>query len=223
MRPLVCATSLVVLVAGGRCVGAAEPGRLYDREWPAKTNPPVVAGGIVLRRVPGTRSDAPKARDRIDPSRDVQMLLVLSKKNRLRQQEHHRQPRPVRHPETGWWTFPMGRIHGFPAEAPEAAALREVSEETGLRNLMVLVEAGSYSLKRRGERVFFWLRPRRPVALDHNGIWTPRLTPGSEIAQCEWVPWSDALDRLAAPDARVLDSVPPTHSPFWWVADAEGK
>lgn len=204
MRPLVFATSLVVLVAGERFVGAAEPRPTDGAGRTANADRPVVAGGIVLRWVPSARSDTIRALDPRTRPRDRQVLLVLSHKNRLRQQADLKRPAQDGRRPPSRWTFPMGRIGILSGETPEIAALREVREETGLRGLLPLGEVGRYPVKRRGVRVFYWLGPARPRPLDREGRWTPRLTAGFEIAQCEWVPCSDAVDELAPPDARVL-------------------
>ncbi len=98
--------------------------------------------------------------------------------------------RPAGRPP-GLWALPKGRID--PGESPEATAVREVREETGLEGVLLAKLADvRYVYTWEGERIFkvvsfFLLRFRRG-----------RLAPDPhEVAEARWLPLEDAPRLLA--------------------------
>lgn len=100
----------------------------------------------------------------------------------------------------GYWTLPKGHLE--PGESAEAAAAREVLEETGVGGeLGPLVGEISYPVtSRRGERyikrvVFFLMRAR-----------TAEIVPeaGEGISEAGWLPPDEALARIGYQDMREL-------------------
>ena len=92
------------------------------------------------------------------------------------------------------WSLPKGKLE--PGEAAEAAALREVEEETGLRcRLGEAVGCTSY-LDRRGrpKTVCYW-------AME---VESGRFTPGSEVDQLRWLTLGEALQLLSYAHDREL-------------------
>ncbi|MBD0329156.1 MAG: NUDIX domain-containing protein [Thermoleophilia bacterium] len=95
----------------------------------------------------------------------------------------------------GVWALPKGMIDA--GERPEAAAVREVAEETGVEGELVAKLGGvRYVYTRRGERVFkavsfYLLRYRRGRLGD--------LAPAQrrEVASVKWLPLDDAPGLLA--------------------------
>lgn len=85
------------------------------------------------------------------------------------------------------WTFPKGKVR--PNERPEAAALREVCEETGL--VCTLGPAlGSILYKdRRGrsKRSSYWLMT----------VMERAAAPGDEVDHVEWFPFNRAVTVLS--------------------------
>ena len=96
------------------------------------------------------------------------------------------------------WGFPMG--HLAMRELPEAAALREVSEETGLTDLMVRGELTTidWHFRFRGKLIhkichFFLME-------SENGATSPQREEG--ITACKWVPIDEALALISYANAR---------------------
>lgn len=91
------------------------------------------------------------------------------------------------HNGNGAWLFPKGKAE--PGETPEEAARREVSEETGLTDLELLDDLGTYerhSISRNGadndqelKTIHMFLFAAHPGA---------ELSPSMEIAEARWVP-----------------------------------
>jgi 8-oxo-dGTP pyrophosphatase MutT (NUDIX family) len=111
------------------------------------------------------------------------------------------------------WGFPKGHLER--GETPDAAALREVEEETGLEDLVL------------GPRLmtidwFFRARGRLIHKYCHfyliespSGDTVPQETEG--ITACCWVPLPDAIDQISYDNAReVLRSAAPH---LGWSAD----
>jgi 8-oxo-dGTP pyrophosphatase MutT (NUDIX family) len=105
------------------------------------------------------------------------------------------------------WGFPKGLVEA--GESPEAAALREVSEETGIpRPSLQVIAALPHS-----EYVF--RRPNRGALVfkrvHHFLVGAPQdavLTPDpEEIAEAAWLAWDEARDRLTFKSSvEVLDA-----------------
>ena len=104
----------------------------------------------------------------------------------------------VHRPRYDDWSLPKGKLN--PGEDWEAAALREVAEETGLRcELGAELESTTY-LDRKGRRklVRYWLM--RPLGGE--------FEPGDEVDELRWVAPADAADLLAYEhDRRLLGAV----------------
>ena len=96
------------------------------------------------------------------------------------------------------WGFPKGHLEA--GEAPEAAALREVSEETGLRDLIArgLIDTIDWHFRFRGKLIhkichFFLME-------SENGATSPQREEG--ITACRWVPIEEALALISYANAR---------------------
>lgn len=90
------------------------------------------------------------------------------------------------------WTFPKGRP--LPGESPEATALRETREETGLAAEVVMRIPGSF-LGSRTENAYFIMRPTGRWQLPDDETWALRWVRPDEAR---------ALIRQST-DARVRD------------------
>jgi len=96
------------------------------------------------------------------------------------------------------WGFPKGHLHeGEPAEA---AAMREVAEETGLGDLTPRGALGEIDwwFRFRGKRIhkvchFFLIE-------SHSGDTTPQRAEG--ITECRWLTASEASKKVSYPNAR---------------------
>jgi 8-oxo-dGTP diphosphatase len=103
----------------------------------------------------------------------------------------------VHRPRYGDWTFPKGK--NDPGESDEAAAIREVEEETGLRVVLgTELASTSYTDSRdRPKRVRYWaLEARGEDARAQN-----------EVDEVEWLSPEDAAVRLSYDrDRAVLES-----------------
>ena len=106
----------------------------------------------------------------------------------------------VHRPRYDDWSLPKGKAES--GERPEATALREVEEETGLRcRLGREVDATRYIDGRgRDKEVRYWLmEPKDP---DH------RFVPNDEVDEIVWCTPSDAEQRLTYDhDRRLVASV----------------
>ena len=96
------------------------------------------------------------------------------------------------------WGLPKGHLEE--GEDTQQAAVREVSEETGLDQLEVGPEVGTINwfFRRRGTLVhkfctFFLMRSTQGDA-------TPEMEEG--ITECVWLPFPDAIERLTYENAR---------------------
>jgi len=104
---------------------------------------------------------------------ETEFLLVTAKQNR----EH--------------WLYPKGHIE--PGETPEACAVREVKEESGVDATIVRVLDDSVLVLPKGRQVirFFLMRYERDE-------------PAAEGREVAWLPLAAALDRLTFEDTRAL-------------------
>jgi 8-oxo-dGTP pyrophosphatase MutT (NUDIX family) len=96
------------------------------------------------------------------------------------------------------WGFPKGHLEK--GELPEAAALREVSEETGLTDLVVRGELATidWHFRFRGKLIhkichFFLME-------SENADTSPQREEG--ITACKWVPIDEALALISYANAR---------------------
>jgi 8-oxo-dGTP pyrophosphatase MutT (NUDIX family) len=136
------------------------------------------AGGVVFRRgVPssGPSADGPEGRD--DP-----MILLL---------QH----------ETGKWMLPKGTIERD--ETPDRVALREVAEETGLRNVRIVADLGEEHY------MFFWKtedtyydKTVHYYLMEFLGGEEPSPQREEGFVRCEWVTIPEAVDRIKYKETR---------------------
>lgn len=98
------------------------------------------------------------------------------------------------------WGFPKGHLE--PDEQPEAAALREVREETGIEELTIRAEVGAidWYFRFRGALVHkichFYLMEAS----------TARTRPQRDegITACRWLPLDEARARISYQNARTM-------------------
>jgi 8-oxo-dGTP pyrophosphatase MutT (NUDIX family) len=96
------------------------------------------------------------------------------------------------------WGFPKGHLEK--SELPEAAALREVAEETGLADLVLRSELATidWHFRFRGKLIhkichFFLMESERALT-------SPQREEG--ITACKWVPIDEALALISYANAR---------------------
>jgi 8-oxo-dGTP diphosphatase len=98
------------------------------------------------------------------------------------------------------WGFPKGHVEQD--EAPESAAVREVQEETGLRELR---------LREPVETIDWYFRFRRRLVhkMCHfylmescSAATSPQRDEG--ITECSWLPLEEALERISYANARAV-------------------
>ncbi len=102
---------------------------------------------------------------------------------------------------TGKWMLPKGTIEA--GETPEAVALREVAEETGLHNVRIVADLGE-------ERyVFFWKtedtyydKTVHYYLMEFLGGEEPLPQREEGFVRCEWVTLPEALDRIKYKETR---------------------
>jgi 8-oxo-dGTP pyrophosphatase MutT (NUDIX family) len=96
------------------------------------------------------------------------------------------------------WGFPKGHVEE--GEQPDGAALREVSEETGLSDLMVrgLIETIDWHFRFRGKLIHkichFYLMETAEAST------SPQRTEG--ITACRWLPFGAAEELISYANAR---------------------
>lgn len=102
----------------------------------------------------------------------------------------------------GGWTFPKGHVEE--GESDEEAARREIEEETGLTELELIDDLGSYERYRIGrngseddrselKEIHLYLFAARP----HSD-----LVPAHEIGEAEWVAMPRVMEKLTHPKDR---------------------
>ncbi len=113
----------------------------------------------------------------------------------------------VHRPKYDDWSLPKGKLD--PGETHEAAAVREVEEETGLRcRLGDELRMAQYTDHRgRPKVVRYWaMTPEGDHGID--GTASHSFTPTDEIDEIRWIRREDARDLLSyAHDAEVVDSL----------------
>src|SRR6202521_3722482 len=92
----------------------------------------------------------------------------------------------IHRPKYDAWTFPKGKIETD--ESPEACALREVREETGLRCELMRPPGCTAYVERRGRDkvACYWVMEVRGG----------RFRPGIEVDKLQWLSVDDAIKRL---------------------------
>jgi 8-oxo-dGTP diphosphatase len=102
----------------------------------------------------------------------------------------------IHRPKHDDWTFPKGKLE--PGEHVLAAAVREVTEETGIRPVLGRPLATvRYQVDGGPKRVDYWAA---------RGERDAPFVPGREVDRLDWLPPGVARSRLSYPhDARLLD------------------
>jgi 8-oxo-dGTP diphosphatase len=100
----------------------------------------------------------------------------------------------VHRPRYDDWTLPKGKLDAD--EAWEAAALREVEEETGVRARLVReLPSVEYEVRGRPKRVRYWvMEVEEDVGLE----------PNDEVDELRWLAPGEALDLLSYERDREL-------------------
>lgn len=103
----------------------------------------------------------------------------------------------------GKWMLPKGTIE--PGETPEAVALREVREETGLSSVRVVSDLGQerYSFFWRTEDTFYD-KTVRYYLLEFIGEEEPTPQGEEGFVAVEWVPVDEALTRIKYKETREI-------------------
>lgn len=103
--------------------------------------------------------------------------------------------------ETGKWMLPKGTIER--GETPDGVALREVAEETGLRNVRIVADLGEEHY------MFFWKaedtyydKTVHYYLMEFLGGEEPRPQREEGFVRCEWVTIPEALDRIKYKETR---------------------
>jgi 8-oxo-dGTP pyrophosphatase MutT (NUDIX family) len=107
---------------------------------------------------------------------------------------------PTRRAANGARVLALPKGHPDPGEDPEAAALREVREETGVE-AEVVARLGEvrYRYQRNGRRIakvvaFFLLRYRSGSVADHD----------HEVEEAHWMPLAQAVEELSYDGEREM-------------------
>ena len=107
----------------------------------------------------------------------------------------------VHRPRYGDWSFPKGKLE--PGEDPEAAALREVEEETGLRCALGprLDDVRYLDHEGRDKRAQYWAMQVEPTSVEP-------FTANDEVDELQWCRLPQARVRLSYEhDTAMLDAL----------------
>ena len=101
----------------------------------------------------------------------------------------------VHRPEYDDWSLPKGKVN--PGEELEAAALREVAEETGVEGRLgrALGTTSYVDRKGRPKIVYYWL-----IQAGRGGAFVPN----EEVDEVRWLPIAAALELLSYDRDRTL-------------------
>jgi 8-oxo-dGTP pyrophosphatase MutT (NUDIX family) len=103
--------------------------------------------------------------------------------------------------ETGKWMLPKGTIET--GETSEAVALREVAEETGLRNVRIVADLGEerYMFFWRAENTYYD-KTVHYYLMEWLGGEEPRPQREEGFVRCEWTTLAEALERIRYKETR---------------------
>lgn len=108
----------------------------------------------------------------------------------------------VHHDRGGKWTFPKGHIDE--GEDDETAARREIAEETGLTDLELIDDLGSYERFRSGLDTVDDASELKEIRMFlFAASLSATLAPTMEIDRAEWVPYREAGALLSHPKDKV--------------------
>ena len=95
----------------------------------------------------------------------------------------------VRSKNSQSWLFPKGHIEKN--ETAEEAAIREITEETGLTNLEYIDDLGSFVRADKMIHMFLFAAPAHA-----------QLKPTLEIEEAKWVPFREVAEILGTPNTE---------------------
>ena len=100
----------------------------------------------------------------------------------------------------GHWIWPKGHVEK--GESPDETAVREVSEETGLKSLKIIAEVGTqqYYFTLKGKKIFKTVH----VFLMENTAKEKLAAQTSEINAAEWFSPEEALEKIEYKGSRGL-------------------
>ena len=109
----------------------------------------------------------------------------------------------VKSPGTGkvYWTFPKGEIEK--GENPKQTALREVQEETGLKNFQIIRKVDEFEIYRNFRNVKF----HKLITMYAAYTTTDKLKPGEEVLDAKFVDFDKALVNLRWHDSDYIPSL----------------
>jgi 8-oxo-dGTP pyrophosphatase MutT (NUDIX family) len=96
------------------------------------------------------------------------------------------------------WGFPKGHVEQD--EAPERAALREVEEETGLRDILLRDAIDTIDWYFRFRRRLIHKVCHFYLMESEHAETSPQREEG--ITECSWLPLAEAMDRISYANAR---------------------